>query len=197
LTMRPDVLEHGHRLRARLFIRLVRLLTRQRLDAVAQMALYRPDFFGRPMFDFGSEVLRGRSFWTPAEREFLAVYTSRLNECPFCVRIHTETTRVESGGALDVDDPTCLRPELAAVLPLVEKATRNPQEIGRADIDAVRSAGVPDDAIVDALHVNMVFNIMNRLANAFDFAWDSDEHIRMGAKVIHRVDYRFPRVLMR
>src|SRR5262245_41016123 len=104
--MRPDVLEHGHRLRARLFILLVRLLIRQRIDPVAQMALYRPDFFGRPMFDFASEVLRGRSFWTPAEREFLAVYTSRLNECPFCVRMHTETTRVESGGALDVDDLT-------------------------------------------------------------------------------------------
>ena len=28
--MRPSVLEHGHRLRARMFIRLVRLLSRQR-----------------------------------------------------------------------------------------------------------------------------------------------------------------------
>jgi alkylhydroperoxidase family enzyme len=140
--MRLGVLRHGHRLRARGFIRLVRLLTGQRLDAVAQMALYRPEFFGRPMFECGSEVLRGPSFWTPAEREFLAVHTSRLNECPFCVRAHTETTRVESGGGLDVDD----------------------------------------------LHVNLVFNVMNRLANAFDFAWDSDEHVRMSAKVIHRID---------
>ena len=48
------------------------------------------------MFAFGSDVLRGPSYWTAAEREFLAVFTSRLNECPFCVRIHTETARIES-----------------------------------------------------------------------------------------------------
>jgi uncharacterized peroxidase-related enzyme len=195
--MRPGVLDHGHRLRARVFIRLVRLLTGQRIDAVAQMALYRPEFFGRPMFALGGEVLRGRSYWTAAEREFLAVYTSRLNECPFCVRIHTETTRVESGGGLDVDDPSGLRPELAAVLPLVDKASRKPDDISRADIDAVRAAGVPDAAIADALHVNFVFNIMNRLANAFDFAWDSDEHVRMSAKVLHHIDYQFPGFLTR
>jgi hypothetical protein len=38
---------------------------------------------------------------------------------------------------------------------------------------------------------------MNRLANAFDFEWDSDEQVRLGAKVIHRLDYKFPSVLMR
>jgi uncharacterized peroxidase-related enzyme len=194
--MRPAVLEHGHRLRARMFIRLVRALSGQRLDEVAQMALYRPTFFGDPMFRMGSEVLRGPSFWTPAEREYLAVFTSRLNECPFCVRIHTETTRVESGGAVDVDDTGSVRPQVAAVLPLLEKVGRTGQ-VDASDVEAARAAGVPDEAIVDALHVNLVFNIMNRLANAFDFSWDSDRHVRLGAKVIHRIDYRLPRLLMR
>jgi len=77
--MRLQILERGHRLRARLLVRLVRGLTRQYRDAVAQMALCRPQFFGQPMFAFGSEVLRGPSYWTPAECEFLAVFTSRLN----------------------------------------------------------------------------------------------------------------------
>jgi hypothetical protein len=30
-----------------------------------------------------------------------------------------------------------------------------------------------------------------------DFAWDSDDHVRLGAKVIHRISYRLPGVLMR
>jgi hypothetical protein len=46
--MRPAVLEDGHRLRARIFIRLVRALSCQRIDAVVQMAMYRPQFFGDP-----------------------------------------------------------------------------------------------------------------------------------------------------
>jgi AhpD family alkylhydroperoxidase len=195
--MRPSVLEHGHRLRARIFIRLIRLLSGQRIDAVAQMALYRPQFFGDPVLTLGPEVLRGPSYWTAAEREYFAVFTSRLNECPFCVRIHTETTRVESGGAIDANDSTSIRPEAAAVLPLLEKVTLTPDLVASPDIDAVRAAGVPDEAIVDALHVNLIFNIMNRLANAFDFSWDSEQHVRVGAQVIHRISYRSPRILMR
>jgi uncharacterized peroxidase-related enzyme len=195
--MRLAILEHGHRLRARVFMWAVRRLSGQRLDPVAQTALYRPRFFGAPMFAFGSDVLRGPSYWTAAEREFLAVFTSRLNDCPFCVRMHTETTRVESDGRVDVDDTGSVRPELAAVLPLLEKTTRDPESIGRSDVDAVRAAGVPDEAIVDALYVNLIFNVMNRLANALDFEWDSDEHVRLGAQVIHRIDYRLPRLLIR
>ena len=98
---------------------------------------------------------------------------------------------------MDVENPGDRRPELTAVLALIEKATRRPDEISRADIDASRAAGVPDDAIADALNVNLVFNIMNRLANTFDFTWDSDNHVRVGAKVIHRIKYRLPGFLMR
>jgi AhpD family alkylhydroperoxidase len=197
VTMRPAVLEHGHRLRAKMFIRLVRLLSGQRMDPVAQMALYRPQFFGDPVLTLCAEVLRGPSYWSAAEREYFAVFTSRLNECPFCVRIHTETTRVESVGAIDAGDSTSIRPEAAAMLPLLEKVTLTTDQVASADIDAVRTAGVPDEAIIDALHVNVIFNIMNRLANAFDFSWDSEQHVRIGAQVIHRVSYRMPRVLVR
>jgi uncharacterized peroxidase-related enzyme len=170
-----------------MFIRLVQALSHQRIDAVAQMALYRPQFFGDSVLSLGPEVLRGH----------FAVFTSRLNECPFCVRIHTETTRVESGGGVDVNDSGSMRPEVAAVLPLLEKVTRTPDLVAGSDVEAVRAVGVPDEAIVDALHVNLIFNIMNRLANAFDFSWDSDEHVRVSAKVIHRISYRLPRLLMR
>src|SRR5215469_4035769 len=184
-------------MRGRLFIGLVRLLTGQRLDSVAQLALYRPQFFGDPMLIMVSEVLRGPSYWTPAEREFLAVFTSRLNECPFCVRMHTETTRIESAGEIDAGDPGSVRPQVTAILPLLEKTTRTPELLGRSDLDAARAARVPDEAIVDALYVSFVFNLLNRLNNAFDFSWDSDVQVRLGAKVIHRISYRLPRFLMR
>lgn len=53
------------------------------------------------------------------------------------------------------------------------------------------------EAIVDAIHVNLIFKIMNRLANAFDSRWDPEHHVRVRAQVIHRISYRLPRFLMR
>ena len=34
-------------------------------------------------------------------------------------------------------------------------------------------------------------------ASAFDFGWDSQEHVQVSAKVIHRMSYRFPPFLVR
>jgi alkylhydroperoxidase family enzyme len=125
------------------------------------------------------------------------MFVSRLNDCPFCVRVHSETTRIEARDEVSVDDPSVMRPELAAVLPLLERLTKDPESVGPADIDAVREAGVPDEAIVEALHVGLIFNTVNRMANAFDWSWDSEEHVRVAARVIHRIRYRLPNLILR
>jgi uncharacterized peroxidase-related enzyme len=195
--MRLDVLEHGHRRSAKIFQRLAALLMRDEMDDVIKTAMHRPEFFGRWLFAYVNEVLRGPSFWTPAERECLAAATSRLNECPFCATVHTQTMRLESRGEVDADDPGVMRPELAATLELITKVTSHPDRVSGADVDAVRAAGVPDEAIVDALHVNLIFNVVNRLANAFGWSWDSDAHVRKGAKAIHFFRYKLPGFVMR
>lgn len=83
---------------------------------------------------------------------------SQFNDCPFCVLVHTETTRIEARREVSVDDPSVLRPELAAVIPLLEKLTKDPESCGPTDVNAAREAGVPDEAIIDALHVGFLFN---------------------------------------
>lgn len=194
--MRLDILEHGHRRPAKAFFRFVALVFRHEIDDVVKTAAHRPEFWGRAFFDLIAEVLRGPSYWTAGEREYMAMVTSRLNECPFCLAVHTETTRIESGGELGPDGGP-LRPQLAAVLPLLERVALSPDDVTPADVEAVRLAGVPDDAIVDALHVNLIFNTVNRLANAFEWGWDSDEHPRTSAKVIHLTRYKVPGFVLR
>jgi hypothetical protein len=195
--MRLAILDHGQRTRARVFLALIRLVTRHPADPVIQLILYRPEFFGAPFIALVGEVMRGPSFWTPAEREYLAVFSSQLNQCRFCVRIHTEVTGIASRGEVDVADPQSARPELLAVLPLLERASQNPAQLLPADVEAAREAGLPDAAIVDALHVNLIFNTINRLVNAFGLAWESDRQLRLGAKVLNRISYRLPRFLLR
>ena len=180
--MRLGVLEHDHGRAARWFQKAVVALMGHEVDDVVKTALHRPSFFGKPFFDYGREVLRGPSFWTVAEREHLAAISSQLNECTFCVRVHTETARL--AGHRDV------RPELAAVITFVTRL--NQGVVTPEDATAVRAAGVPPTALAEALHVNAVFNVLNRLGNAFGWSWDSDEHVRAAARVIQRTRYRLP-----
>jgi hypothetical protein len=48
--------------------------------------------------------------------------------------------------------------------------TLRPDELAPADADAVRAAGVDDDALVDAIHVCALFNMITRLADSL--GWD-------------------------
>lgn len=192
--MRLAAVEQGHSRRAGLLLRVVRLATGENMDDVVRTALHRPEFWGRPFLAVLHAVMRGPSFWTPAEREHMAVVVSRLNECPFCDRVHTETTRIEAGGQVD---GAALRPELVAVLPLIEKVTASPGSVTAEDVAPVRAGGVPDEAVVDALHVVLIFNTVNRLANALGWGWDSDRHVQVAAQAIHRLRYKLPGFVLR
>jgi alkylhydroperoxidase family enzyme len=74
-----------------------------------------------------------------------------------------------------------LRPELAAVLAFLEKLTLRPDEIGPADADAVRAAGVADDALRNAIEVCALFSMIVRLADALDWDLPSAERLRQRA----------------
>jgi alkylhydroperoxidase family enzyme len=63
-----------------------------------------------------------------------------------------------------------LDPKLRATLGFLEAMTLRPDTLGPEDAEAVRSAGVGDDALVDAIHVCALFNMITRLADAL--GWD-------------------------
>jgi alkylhydroperoxidase family enzyme len=59
---------------------------------------------------------------------------------------------------------------LAATLVFLEKLTLCPDDIGPADADAVRAAGVSDEALRDAVAVCALFSMIVRLADSL--GWD-------------------------
>jgi alkylhydroperoxidase family enzyme len=56
------------------------------------------------------------------------------------------------------------------MLGFLEKLTLRPNELGPADAEAVRAAGVSDEAMIDAIHVAALFNMIVRLADSL--GWD-------------------------
>jgi hypothetical protein len=81
--MRLGVVEHGHRLREKAQLGVIRLVTRRRAPDIVRTFLYRPELFGRDVSAWIQAVMRGPSSWTVWERELFAAFVSRLNQCVF------------------------------------------------------------------------------------------------------------------
>jgi hypothetical protein len=81
--MRLDILDHGHSFGAKALFTMIRLVSRHPAPDVIKTLKYRPDFFGTPMGGFFQEVMRGPSEWSVGERELMASFVSKTNECEF------------------------------------------------------------------------------------------------------------------
>jgi hypothetical protein len=81
--MRLEALDHGQRLRAKLLLGLIRVVSRRRAPDVLRLLMYRPDFFGRAMNEVFQAAMRGPSPWPIGERELMASFVSKTNECEF------------------------------------------------------------------------------------------------------------------
>jgi hypothetical protein len=62
-----------------------------------------------------------------------------------------------------------------AALGFLEKLTLRPAELSRAEADAALSAGVREEALVDAIHVAALFNMIVRLADSLGWHVPAEE----------------------
>ena len=60
-------------------------------------------------------------------------------------------------------------PKLRATVGFLEKLTLAPADVRPADLEPLRTAGVSDAAIEDAIQVCVLFNIYDRIADALGF----------------------------
>jgi hypothetical protein len=64
--------------------------------------------------------------------------------------------------------------------------------VGPEDAALPYQVGVSEPALRDAVYVCALFNLIDRVADALDFAIPSPEGFRKGAKVLLRFGYRQP-----
>jgi hypothetical protein len=81
--MRLARVEHGAGWKHRLVFGLIRLTSGHRVPDVVRTLFFRSAFFGEPMTRLTQAVMRGPSTWSVAEREIVAAFVSRLNQCVF------------------------------------------------------------------------------------------------------------------
>jgi alkylhydroperoxidase family enzyme len=79
-----------------------------------------------------------------------------------------------------------LDPGLRAVLGFLETMTLHPETLGAEHAEAVRRAGVGDGALVDAIHVCALFNMITRLADSL--GWDVPPPESFAARAGHMLE---------
>lgn len=89
--MRLNVLNHGYSRSTKMLFAIIRLFSGHPLPDAAKIVFYRPDFYGTHAKAFTHEAMRGPSAWSIGDREVMAAYVSKVNECAFCIGAHTAT----------------------------------------------------------------------------------------------------------
>lgn len=125
----------------------------------------------RLLIAYHTEIMRGSSALSEAERELIAAFVSGLNACRYCYGVHAATAEA-FGIEPDVlerliEDPAAeaapakLRPLLA----LARKLTLEQARLTNSDVAAALEAGWDERAVHDAINVIALFNFMNRYAH--------------------------------
>jgi len=193
--MRLKVLNSGYSLGRKALFALIHVASRQPLPDAAKLVFYRADFYGGNMKELTHEAMRGPSAWSVGDRELMAAFVSKTNECAFCIGAHTATAvgayhdEARVAAVLSDLETAAIEEPLRATLRLLQKLTRE-HAVDATDMRRVLAAGVSREQIEDALAVAFAFNTTNRLADAFGFAMPGPKGFESGAKFLLARGYR-------
>jgi len=117
-------------------------------------------------------------------QETISSYVSILNDCPYSLANHWANAAhliadgdraAQIRAALDARSPEiAFAGRELAVLRYAEKLTLRPGEMTRADVDALRAAGLNDGEILETNQIVGYFNYVNRLLNGLGVETDGD-----------------------
>lgn len=82
-----------------------------------------------------------------------------------------------------------LDPRLKAMLGFIEKLTLAPESVSASDARRLRSAGLGEAAIEDAIHVCTLFSVYDRLADAFKFHIPDEKGFAQSATTLLKRGY--------
>ena len=137
-----------------------------------------------PLNALAEALLRGPSSLTPAERELIAAYVSRRNECVFCWNSHAAVSRFHFGPERGVVDQVLndldgapISAKLRALLRIAGKVQKDAREVNSADVEAARAEGADDKAIHDTVLVAAAFCMYNRYVDGLATWAPSDQRM--------------------
>lgn len=160
---------------------------RSRMPEVLKCYSHRPDFL-KGLMEFGDVLHFQDGHLTREQKEMIGTYVSALNQCKFCVGVHSyfldgypdrETLAVElREGRLE---DASLTDAERGLLEYCAKLTRASHTMTAEDAGRLRTLGWTDPQIAEAVYITGMYALFNRVANAFGLV-DPDYRQMLGGK---------------
>jgi uncharacterized peroxidase-related enzyme len=154
--------------------------------------MFRPET-GKYLYDLAQELLRGESPLPQAERELIATYVSKRNDCFFCMSSHAAAARClyndEEGIVDDVlnDMETAdISNKMKALLHIAGKVQILGKEVSSEDIELARNEGATDKELHDTVLIAAAFCMFNRYVDglASFTPTDPEAYKEMGKRMV-------------
>ncbi len=145
---------------------------------------HRPDEF-RAFFAYHDALMDKPGPITKAEREMIVVATSNANECQYCVVAHGAILRIRAKNPTIADQVAInyrkadITPRQKAMLDFAMKVSQRAQEVGDADLQALKAHEFSEEDAWDIAAISAFFGMSNRLANVTSMR-PNDEFYAMG-----------------
>jgi uncharacterized peroxidase-related enzyme len=141
---------------------------------------FRPET-SKPLNELADALLRGDSTLSRADRELIAAYVSRLNECTFCSMSHGAFAALQRDDGWTVVDAVFadvstapVSAKLAALLAVAAKVQQGGAAVTEADVAAARAEGATDVEIHDTVLIAAAFCMFNRYVDGLA-TWQPEE----------------------
>lgn len=160
---------------------------------------------GRALSILAHTILKGPSGLTSGERELIASYVSKLNNCQFCHESHSASANAHLGDngntvqcmVTDLEE-TPVSNKMKSLLKIAGKVQKSGLEVKPEDIENARKNGATDEDIHDAVLVAAAFCMYNRYVDGLGTTLpeNSEEYAGMGKRLATK-GYKYPPLFLR
>ena len=167
----------------------------EELPGIRALLAFRPET-AKPLGERADALLHAPSTLSPGEREMIAAYVSRLNECAFCHNSHAaiaachldDEPLVQS--VMAGPDAAQISEKLKALLAVAARVQQGGRSVQATDIDRARRAGASDTEIHDTVLIAAAFCMFNRYVDGLATWTPTDmDGYRQRAQYVAKLGY--------
>jgi len=170
------------------------------LPGIRGLLAYRPQT-AEPLGELAEVLLRGDNTLTRGERELIATYVSRRNECEYCAGAHAATAALQLPGGADQVSQTLADPgsapvsgKLRALLDIAGLVQQDGRMVTEEAVAKARAEGATDLEIHDTVLIAATFCMYNRYVDGLGTSPPADPaEYAAGARQLVQYGYRPPR----